>query len=56
MIKLLHDVKKYPAEELTFFEECGSIVLKCRQVLKWTYPVIYFNGDKLMKAGLYDLF
>ena len=53
---LLHEIKKYPAEELQFFKDCGQIILKCRQVLKWTYVVNFYSQQNLMQENLYDLF
>jgi ariadne-1 len=47
--KLLHDVKNYPDSELTFFEGCAKEIQKCRQVLKWTYPVRFY-GENAWKA------
>jgi hypothetical protein len=40
---LLNEVKNYPAGELAFFENCADAVIKCRQVLKWTYVVSYYS-------------
>lgn len=41
-IQLLHDVKRYPMNELEFLEEAVSEVIKCRQVLKFTYVYGYY--------------
>ena len=43
-MQLLNEVKNYPAGELGFFEQCADAVIKCRQVLKWTYVVSYYSG------------
>jgi hypothetical protein len=39
---LLHDIKKYPLMELEFLEEAINEVIRCRQVLKYTYAYGYF--------------
>lgn len=36
-IELLHGLKKYPLAELEFLEEAINEVIRCRQVLKYTY-------------------
>ena len=36
-ILMLNDIKKYPMQELEFLEEAINEVIKCRQVLKYTY-------------------
>lgn len=36
-IQLLHEIKNYPPSELEFLEEAINEVIKCRQVLKYTY-------------------
>jgi ariadne-1 len=41
-IMMLHDVKKYPMNELEFLEEAVSEVVRCRQVLKFTYVYGYY--------------
>ena len=41
-INLLHDIKKYPLQELEFLEEAIIEVIKCRQVLKFTYVYGYY--------------
>lgn len=41
----LHEIKGYPAEELTFFEETANVVRDARLVLKWTYAVAYYMKD-----------
>jgi ariadne-1 len=41
-INLLHDVKKYPLKELEFLEEAVNEVIRCRQVLKFTYVYGYY--------------
>ena len=42
-MELLHSVKMYPYSELSFFEEASIEIMQCRQVLKWTYAVIYLE-------------
>lgn len=41
--ELLNNVKNYPASELVFFEDCAKEIIKCRQVLSYTYVVDYFE-------------
>ena len=55
-VDLLHSLKNYPADELEFMEKCAHIVLKCRQVLKWTWVINYFSQQKLQEEGAFDLF
>jgi len=46
-INLLHDIKKYPLKELEFLEEAVNEVVKCRQVLKFTYVYgFYVKNEK----------
>jgi len=49
-VQLLNEVKSYPAGELVFFEQCADAIVKCRQVLKWTYVVSYYSEKHLAKA------
>jgi len=44
-IELLHDIKKYPLGELEFLEEAINEVIKCRQVLKYTYVYGFYLND-----------
>lgn len=44
---LLHTVKNFPIQELTFFEECAHVIIKCRQVLSYTYVVGYFEEKSM---------
>lgn len=46
-MKLLNQVKKYPAAELLFFDQCADQVIRCRHILKWTYVVLYYARDSL---------
>jgi len=41
-IQLLHDIKKYPLQELEFLDEAIAEVIRCRQVLKYTYVYGFF--------------
>jgi hypothetical protein len=41
-IDLLHDIKKYPLKELEFLEEAVNEVIRCRQVLKYTYVYAFY--------------
>ena len=46
-ILLLHQIKKYPIQELDFLEEAINEIVKCRQVLKFTYVYgFYLTDDK----------
>jgi hypothetical protein len=49
-MQLLNEVKSYPAGELVFFEQCADAIVKCRQVLKWTYVVSYYSEKHLVKV------
>lgn len=42
-IKMLHDLKSYPAQELKFLTEACLIVQQARAVLKWTYGYGYYE-------------
>lgn len=44
-IELLHNIKKYPMAELEFLEEAINEVIKCRQVLKFTYVYGYYLNN-----------
>lgn len=44
-VKKLHEIKKYPMNELAFFEECAKEIIACRQVLKWTYVTDFYARD-----------
>ena len=50
--KTLHEVKQYPSSELLFFEDCANEIIKCRQVLKWTYPVSYYALESWSDAEI----
>jgi len=54
-MRLLNEVKKYPYSELNFFEETSDEIIKCRQVLKWTY-VVSFISEGEMKPNELQLF
>ena len=32
-------IKNYPDAELSFLDDCATVVKKCRIILKWTYAV-----------------
>lgn len=49
-VNLLHQVKQYPSSELQFFEACANEVIKCRQILSWTYVVGYYEEKNMTKA------
>ncbi len=46
-IILLHDVKNYPVGELNFLEEAINEVVRCRQVLKYTYVHGYYIKNEI---------
>jgi ariadne-1 len=48
-ITLLHDIKSYPSSELQFLEEAANIVIKCRQVLSYTYIVDFYSENTMNK-------
>ena len=44
---------EYPPSELEFLEKGLQAVIKCREVLKWTYAYGYYKGtemEELQKA------
>lgn len=46
-IMLLNSIKKYPLAELEFLEEAINEVIRCRQVLKYTYVYgFYLKNSK----------
>lgn len=45
-MKLLHELKNYPNSELEFFQEAANAIVKCRNVLKYTYVTGYFMESK----------
>jgi ariadne-1 len=51
-VEQLHDVKSYPLAELEFLKQGLQEVIRCRQVLKWTYAYGFYLKDLKMK----DLF
>ena len=42
-MQLLHELKHYPQMELSFLHNALSEIIKCRQVLKYTYVYAYYN-------------
>ena len=54
-MNLLHDIKGYPAAELEFLTEGCDAVIKCREILKWTYVYGYYK-DKNMPENRKLLF
>ena len=42
-IELLHDIKKYPMNEIEFLDEAINEVIRCRQVLKYTYVYGFYQ-------------
>ena len=57
-MKLLHEVKSYPAQELNFFSETAASIRTCRRVLKYTYVIRFFNENPKSKTdpGFLKLF
>lgn len=46
-IHLLYEIKKYPLAELEFLDVAINEVIRCRQVLKYTYVYGYYlNNSK----------
>ncbi len=45
-IQLLNQIKNYPPSELEFLDEAINEVIKCRQVLKFTYVYGYFMKNQ----------
>ena len=46
-IRLLHDLKQYPDQELQFLKDACVIVMQSRAVLKWTYAYGYYEIGKI---------
>uniref|UniRef100_A0A7S3I6P3 Uncharacterized protein n=1 Tax=Favella ehrenbergii TaxID=182087 RepID=A0A7S3I6P3_9SPIT len=46
-IKLLHEEMGYPSTELEFLEKGVKAVIKCREILKWTYAYSFYNGEAM---------
>lgn len=45
-IELLNSLKSYPHSELEFLIDACNEVIRCRQVLKWTYAYGYYCINK----------
>lgn len=45
-IQLLNQIKKYPVQELEFLEEAIHEIIRCRQVLKFTYVYGYYLKEE----------
>ena len=43
---MLHTMKKYPIAELQFLDEAISEIIRCRQVLKFTYVYGFYLIDQ----------
>lgn len=41
-VELLQSLKNYPSNELVFLHDATMEVMRCRQVLKWTYAYGFF--------------
>lgn len=41
-MQLLHEIKKYPQMELEFLGNAVNEIVRCRQVLKYTYCYGYY--------------
>ena len=54
-MQMLHDVKSYPPAELEFIELGCQAVIKCREILKWTY-VYGFYHDRNLEVNRKALF
>jgi len=57
-VLLLHDEKGYEAAELTFLVEACYTIIAARDVLKWSYPLEFFEGKNFPNeiANLYENF
>ena len=53
-IKMLHDLKQYPVNELEFLRTAVSETMKCRQVLKYTYCFGYLANMNLQQRNLFE--
>ena len=45
-INLLQQIKKYPISELDFLEEAITEIIRCRQVLKYTYVYGFYLQEQ----------
>lgn len=52
---LMHEQKNYPSAEVKFFKEAITEVVRCHNMLKWTYVYGYYCilGDNKIKMDLY---
>ena len=52
----MHNLKNYPPKELEFLESGCDTVIKCRDVLKWTYAYGYYHTASLSpsKKNLFE--
>ncbi len=48
-ITLLHELKQFPLSELEFLSQAVDEVIKCCQVLKWTYVFAFYILDSKEK-------
>jgi len=46
-MQMLHEVKSYPPVELEFIELGVRAVIKCREILKWTYVYGFYRDKQL---------
>lgn len=47
---MLHEIKHYPDAELKFLSNACLTVIKCRNVLKWTYAYGYYLDKDVPEA------
>jgi hypothetical protein len=38
----MHQLKNFPLDELKYLEKAVNVVIRCRNVLKYTYALGYF--------------
>ena len=43
---MLFDIKKYPIQELEFLDEAINEIIRCRQVLKFTYVYGFYLEEQ----------
>ena len=46
---MLHDLKGFPAVELEFITEGCTAVIKCREILKWTYVYSFYKDKNMLE-------
>mmetsp|Transcript_23982 Transcript_23982/g.32149 ORF Transcript_23982/g.32149 Transcript_23982/m.32149 type:complete len:85 (+) Transcript_23982:1158-1412(+) len=48
-MNMLHDLKGFPAAELEFLVDGYEAVIKCREILKWTYAFGFYKDKNMVE-------